>query len=345
MKLKHLILINLIACFFVQSIQAQQPKTKIRPKFEAYRDSLKHVNYDQFFPIWGKKAYSKGFDIPYPIGVMANFVWMDQGISITNLQLGLETSNVDIGLTPIDFIQFGNNTNTSYSVNFRPDVWVFPFLNVYGLLGYGQTRTEVNLVYPINLRSVVEQNISTYGIGIMAAGGLGPVFFSLDANFTWNKPELLDKAVPVRVVGIRIGHSFVFNNKPQSNFAVWVGAMFMETGNDTSGQLLLSEALPSSDGTKRDQIVANYNDWYDNEATIPEKVIADRVLTPIIDRLEAADGSAIIKYGLDKQVEQKWNGILGAQFQFNKHWQLRTEGGILGNRKSFLLSLNYRFLL
>lgn len=345
MKLFKTWVLCIMGAVSVKTAFAQEPTIKISPKFEAYRDSLKQVKYDHVFPIWGQKAYSKGFDIPYPVGAMGNFVWMEQGITISNLQLGIQSSNTDIGLTPVNFIEFGNNTNTSYSVNFRPDVWVFPFLNVYGLLGYGQSTTEVNIVYPISLQSIVKQNISTYGIGIMAAGAVGPVFFSLDTNFTWNKPELLDEAVQVRVVGLRTGHSFVFKNKPERNIAVWVGAMFVEMGSVTAGQLKLKDALPAADGTKRDEIVNNYYDWYDNEATIPEKVIADRILTPIVERLEAADGEAVIKYGLDKQVQQKWNGLIGAQFQYNKHWQLRTEFGVLGNRKSALVSLNYRFLL
>lgn len=345
MKLFKTWVLCIMGAVSVNTAFAQEPTIKISPKFEAYRDSLKQVKYDHVFPIWGQKAYSKGFDIPYPVGAMGNFVWMEQGITISNLQLGIQSSNTDIGLTPVNFIEFGNNTNTSYSVNFRPDVWVFPFLNVYGLLGYGQSTTEVKIVYPISLQSIVKQNISTYGIGIMAAGAVGPVFFSLDTNFTWNKPELLDEAVQVRVVGLRTGHSFVFKNKPERNIAVWVGAMFVEMGSVTAGQLKLKDALPAADGTKRDEIVNNYYDWYDNEATIPEKVIADRILTPIVERLEAADGEAVIKYGLDKQVQQKWNGLIGAQFQYNKHWQLRTEFGVLGNRKSALVSLNYRFLL
>jgi len=38
-------------------------------------------------------------------------------------------------------------------------------------------------------------------------------------------------------------------------------------------------------------------------------------------------------------------GIIGIQYQMNKRWMLRSEGGIIGDRKSLLLSLNYRFLL
>ncbi|WP_417199496.1 hypothetical protein [Bizionia sp.] len=195
------------------------------------------------------------------------------------------------------------------------------------------------------MQSIVEQNVTTAGVGVMFSGAVGPIFISVDANFTWSKPELLDKAVPVRVTGIRAGHSFVFKNKPDRNIAVWIGGFFMEMGGDTYGQLKLKDALPSADGVKRDEIVNNYYQWYDNEASIPQKVIADQILTPIVERLADADGEAVIIYGLDKQVQQKWNGIIGAQYQANKSWMFRTELGVLGNRKSVLLSLNYRFLL
>ena len=59
--------------------------------------------------------------------------------------------------------------------------------------------------------------------------------------------------------------------------------------------------------------------------------------------MQAADGEAIIKYGMDKQVAEMWNMVVGAQFQLNKNWMLRSETGIVGDRKQFLLSLNYRF--
>jgi len=42
-------------------------------------------------------------------------------------------------------------------------------------------------------------------------------------------------------------------------------------------------------------------------------------------------------------VVQMWNGLFGMQFQLNKHWQFRTEAGLVGDRKSFLFSINYRF--
>ena len=35
---------------------------------------------------------------------------------------------------------------------------------------------------------------------------------------------------------------------------------------------------------------------------------------------------------------------MGMQFQLNKHWMLRSEVGFIGDRKSYLVSLNYRLL-
>ncbi len=335
--------------FFVflsfQEIAGQYINTKVKSKHEAYTDSLKQVEYKYVFPILGQGAYKKGFDIPYPVGLMANFMWLKQNLIFDNMQLGLKTDNLDIPLTDVEFIEFGENTNTSYAYNVRPDLWVLPFLNVYGIFGGGQSRTEVNLTAPFPLYSNVEQSLTTGGVGIMGAGGIGPVWFSVDANWTWSKPELLDKPVKVTVLGIRLGHTFKFKNKPERNIALWAGTMRMEMSSATSGEIKLIDALPPETWERRDEIVTNYYDWYNNEATPVQKITADKVLTPIVERIEAADGESTIRYAMDKQVQEKWNGTIGGQYQLNKRWMFRSEAGFIGNRKSFLVSVNYRFLL
>ncbi len=342
---KYLVILLIFVCSTANVSGQQYASTRVKDKYQAYTDSLKQVEYNYVFPIWGQQAYSKGFDIPYPAGLMGNYMWMRQGIVIDNLQLGVKTDDLDIPLTPVDFVEFGDNLNTSYSVNVRPDLWIFPFLNVYGIFGYGNSDTEVNLTFPVELQSVVNQDLRTAGVGLMGAGGIGPVWISADFNFTWNKPALLDEAVLVNVLGVRLGHTFEFKNRPHSNLAIWAGGMRASMSSETRGEIQLIDALPPDAWERRDEIVQDYYNWYENEATPPQRIVADRVLTPIVERLDAADGSTIIRYGMDKQVEQKWNGIVGIQYQLNKRWMLRSEGGIIGNRKSFLISLNYRFLL
>jgi hypothetical protein len=304
------------------------------------------LNTAYTFPILGQKVYSAGFDIPYPAGLMGNFIWMNQSILIDNMQLGLQTDNQDIPLTNVDeFIQFGNNSNRSFGTNFRPDLWILPFLNVYGLFGYGKSETSVELVAPVSMTSIVEQDITTTGFGMMGAFGIGPIWTSVDANWTWTKPELLDKSVLVKVLGIRFGKTFEFNSNPERNVAFWAGGMRARMSSNTVGQIRLGDAIPEETWNRRDDLVDQYDSWYE-ALPAPKKALVDQTPLPsIVDRIEQADGDAIVRYGMDKQVKQEWNVVFGAQFQASKRWIYRTEWGLIGDRKSAMISVNYRFLL
>ena len=46
---------------------------------------------------------------------------------------------------------------------------------------------------------------------------------------------------------------------------------------------------------------------------------------------------------MNKGPVEEWIMVIGGQFQLNKNWMLRSEAGIIGDRKSFLASVNYRF--
>jgi hypothetical protein len=343
----------LFLCAFIilsAAVMGQYSELRLSKKQLDYTDSLKKVVYHHTFPLLGQKAYKMGVDIPYPAGVMTNYFGVKQGLIIDNLQLGLLTNNQNIPLTPISFIGFSNNTVSVQSFNVRPDLWIFPFLDLYGVFGYGSSTTTVNVTTPITFTSVVKQNVSTAGLGITGAFGLGPLFVALDANWTWNKPDKLDKPVPAQTFSIRLGHTFQFANKPTRNIGIWVGAMRAQIGSGTEGQITLADALPASVWERKDEIVNQYYAWYNglNPANPADKIKiqkADDILTPIIERISAADGSATVRYALDKRPAQEWNMLVGGQFQLNKRWAFRTEGGVLGDRKSILLSANYRFFL
>jgi hypothetical protein len=355
---KFLIFTFLLFFAFGQNVQAQYASKKVRTKHQAYTDSLKSLDYNYTFPILGQGAYSEGFDIPYPMGIMANYFWADQGILINNFQLGFKSAygGPSFDLRPLvdengqELLGFGESRNVSYSANVRPDLWLFPFLNVYGIFGYGSSTTTVVIdrlggnILKDPIVSEVTQGIRTMGVGVLVAGGVGPIWISGDFNFTWNKPELLDKATQANVMGIRVGHTFVFKKRPYRNFAIWVGAMRIKMQSETVGAIKLRDAFGQEFYDNKDSRIGEYWDWYNNEATPIQKKIADKALTPIVNEIDKRDGESIVEYGMDKQVTQMWNGLLGLQFQLNKHWQFRAEAGLIGDRKSILFSINYRFL-
>ena len=108
--------IFLLVFVFILSIQvsqAQYASRKVSKKQQAYTDSLKTVEYNYLLPILGQQTYSRGFDIPYPVGLMANYIWMKQNIIIENLQLGVQSGNLDVPMQPIDFIEIEVNSLNS----------------------------------------------------------------------------------------------------------------------------------------------------------------------------------------------------------------------------------------
>ena len=71
-------------------------------------------------------------------------------------------------------------------------------------------------------------------------------------------------------------------------------------------------------------------------------IISDKTLTPIFENLAESNGDGTVSHSLDKIPAQKWNMLVGVQYQINKYFQVRAEGGFIG-RQAFLISFNYRF--
>src|SRR5688572_31815172 len=104
-------------------------------------DSIKTTEYPYALPIWGKKAAALGFNLPYSAGIGINYLWQESDLLIDNLQLGFNNGplyNLD------EVVRFNNATSTASGFNIRPDIWLFPFLNIYGILAKASPSTSVD---------------------------------------------------------------------------------------------------------------------------------------------------------------------------------------------------------
>lgn len=341
----HLLIIMLMCVIAVNAQQATQKH--INTKHQPYYDSLLKMNYDRVFPLLGDKVYKKGFDIPFPIGIMINNFFGSQDMSLSNLRIGIKSPDTTLGPADMsEVIVFSKVNAKVYNINTRVDLWVLPFLNVYGLLAYlPYASTEVVLAEPVQLSSKPEQSGWTWGFGLMGAGGVGPVWLQADYNFTWSDMELLTNKVFTQVVGLRMGHVFPSKVSPQKNISVWVGAMGIFLNNETKGEVSLDEALPDISQEKIDEIKQSYSNWYEKLSPVG-KDVADKIVQRLQDKLDGiSTAGTYITYEMDKAPKSNWAGIIGAQYQFNKRWQLRAESNCIGgDRLSLLLSINYRFL-
>jgi hypothetical protein len=353
--------------------QAQVFSNKeVGKKNERVIDSLKAAEYPYALPIWGDKATGMGFNLPYSAGISAQYFWQESDIVIENLMVGFnegEMYNVD------ELIRFNSAVATAAAVTVRPDVWLFPFLDVYGILGKSQASTAVdfglylpdadnNYTQVLSAASVVEFNATTFGFGMTPTIGVGGGFLALDMNVAWTDVPQLAKPTRTFVFGPRFGKNFNLK-KPERSIAVWVGGFRVHLNSETYGSIALNEVFPPGTlGGKIDEgyekVENAYNQvdsWWNglseaqqsnpiNQAKYDK---ANQILETASNILVAADGAvstietSTVQYSMDKRPKDMWNFIIGGQYQFSKHFMYRLEYGFLGTRQQVMTGLQYRF--
>jgi hypothetical protein len=341
-------------------------------KNQAVADSIKNSAWPYMLPIWGKKVTALGFKLPYPAGVNINYLWQRSDLVFEDLSIGFNGGPLH---SLDEIIRFNKAQSEALALNFRPDIWVLPFLNVYGILAKGKPSTSVGfglwLPDSTNTWSEVfkyetKANFSstTIGFGMTPTIGVGGGWFALDMNVSWSDVDALDKPAFAFVVGPRLGKSF--NLKKEQSVAIWVGGFRLKLASSTSGSLSLSDVI-DGDGELKSKVDAgqqkvlekqqNVDTWWNglsdaqkqNPANIAKFNTANRVISSaatILDALEgglSTVGNSTVQYSLSKRVKDPWNLTIGGQYQLSRRWMLRGEFGFLGSRTQFIGGLQYRF--
>jgi hypothetical protein len=345
---------------------------EVGQKNAVFIDSLKKSEYPYSLPILGAKATKAGYNLPYSAGVSAQYFWQQSDLIIDNLSVGFNNGpmyNLD------EIVRFNKARATASATTVRPDIWLFPFLDIYAILGRAKASTEVgfgiwvpdstNTSHEIvSTNTLIEFNTSTYGIGFTPTIGIGGGFLALDMNVAWTDVPQLSKPARSFVFGPRLGKNFKLK-KPESGIAVWVGAFRVQISSETNGSIALSEVLPPGEfGSKVDQGIAKVADaqkqvdaWWasltppqqQNPVNEARYNAANRALSRAGEILASADnasnnfGTSTVQYSMDKRPKDPWNFIVGSQYQLSKHFMLRGEFGFLGSRTQFLVGMQYRF--
>jgi len=342
-------------------------------KNQTYKDSLKQSEYPYSLPILGAKATKAGYDLPYSAGFGINYLWQQSDLIIENLLVGFNNGPMyDLD----EIVRFDGAVASASAINLRPDIWILPFLNIYGVFTQASTSTEINAGVWLPDTSNVWSEITSFsskaefkatgvGFGMTPTMGVAGGWLALDMNVTWQSISALDKPVFTFVFGPRMGKSFKFKKNPQSNIAVWAGGFRLHLKSETSGSLPLNEVIPV-DGLqeKVDNSIENVAEkqiavdtWWAGLTSAEQKnpinaakyETANRVLETAGNTLNNIDGAlndeqtATVQYSLNKRPKDMWNFVVGSQYQINKHYMLRAEFGFLGSRKQFIGGLQYRF--
>ncbi len=345
---------------------------EVGQKNQALVDSLKTTEYPYALPIWGAKAVKRGYNIPYPAGLSVQYYGQRSDITIDNLMVGFNngpTYDLD------GIVRFDKAEAISDGASLRPDIWLFPFLNLYAIFGVSKASTNVgySLWLPdsagneqklISLGSTVDFTATTMGFGLTPTLGVGGGWMALDMNFTWTDIPQLNEPASAFVFDPRVGKAFRLR-RADENINVWVGGFRVALNTGTSGSIPLGDALPIDQwqGTvdQAKQEVARRSQeneaWWNSLTPAQQADPANRAryegTKAALDRagglLESADqavsnaANATVQYSLDKRPADMWNFTVGGQYQLNKSWMFRLEVGFITSRTHLIAGAQYRF--
>lgn len=344
----------------------------VLPLFAQVQDTSKAYDYPYSMPIWGQKAADRGIKLQLPYGFNVNYVFnqMELEISRFGMTVGSDPlSPINDALNKYvnsETLNFKKTEAITNGMNFRADVWLFPFWNVYGLFSSSVGSTGVSLqptwyddsgdlvlALP-EFSTVVEFSANTVGIGSTFAYGIDDHFFSVDANYTQSYSEILTEPAQFMVVSARVGERLDFKN--DMKLALYVGGMwrgFVESDGNF-GAVTFEEVFPEIGSRVFPAIDAKLESNNQKIAAISPpsrpsdvaelaKLEAQNVILGEIDAAFESAFSQDINYEIEKDIVNNWSVQFGFNFEINEKLAFRGEFG-KGTGNSFVLTgIQYRF--
>ncbi|AZQ61629.1 hypothetical protein EI427_05100 [Flammeovirga pectinis] len=319
--------------------------------------------YPYVFPILGQKVYDKGYSLPLPIGFSVSYINTSMGMGISDLGVGfkgLDSSKPYFGAKipqeKIDQIVKGpileslnNNVTmaTASGMNYRMDVYVLPFLNVYGMVSEVSGSTSIGLGGGSDtggFGSTVDFDALAYGGGFTLAYGYKGWFSSVDINYALSDTDLLEEQIAIGTYSIRFGKKFNVNHGKQS-IAVYVGAMNRNFTNDSStpGSINLNDVVKNE--VDLGQPIENiYSGLSRTQQALVKQVLGGAPDgSRINDHMNGMIDNTVVEYDIKKDLLQTWTVQCGFSIELNKHLAIRGEYGIADNNKFLMTGINYRF--
>lgn len=284
----------LIPCFAVAqgsgATGRENPDSSIPFESGNKGDNARQERWSDFLPIFGKDAREQGYVLPRPFGVSLGYMGQKQPFSVD----GLEVEGVDVkgsGLVDIDEVD-----NQEDTVTLRFDGWLFPFLNLYGILGktdgHAEGPMQVNLPVSLPLPTSFEIDYKgdVRGGGITIAGGYKDFFGMIDSNYTLTDLDISTTDAKAWVTSTRFG----WNGKLGIfNGALWIGAMYQDI-----------------------------NQTLDLEIPTPSSVVP--LLGPVID------------VSVEQSTKAPWNTVAGGRWEFGKGFEMLAEFGFGQRRSNMI---------
>jgi len=189
-----------------------------------------------WFPLG--RSWAGETELPRPLGIGLNIYQQNQDYILSSLILNIP----DIDPIQASGISIKNRTTEK---NLKLDLWLLPFLNVFGIVGSVDGKTTVALETFISELEIA-YNGTVYGGGVTLAAGKERLFGSLTATYSETNLDTTASSVYAWVFTPKAGIQ-LRGNTPTKGLFVWIGAMYQQTDEEHSGCISLPPAISGFD--------------------------------------------------------------------------------------------------
>lgn len=278
--------------------------------------------WDRALPLFAQRVIDKGYDLPNPYDVGLSVYIGSQDVEIGSLAVGFNGQPQQ----DLDFVKFPHSRIDTQTLQLQAGAWVFPFLNVYGIVGHVEGKGDIDITIdgaglmdylgipgcsaPPALRpAICSQTLkgtahadykgNSYGAGLTAAGAWHDLFFALPITYVVSDLSISETKTKAWNIAPRVGWNF----------------HLADTGMVTA----------YAGGT-----------YLKNDSYITGKFVFDTSSTAI-------GQDTTLEYNISEHPKMRWNALVGGNWMINKSWSLAAEVGFAGTRDDVIVTGFYRF--
>ncbi|MFA9438031.1 hypothetical protein ACDA63_00170 [Uliginosibacterium sp. sgz301328] len=278
--------------------------------------------WDRALPFFAQRVIDQGYDLPNPYDIGVSLFSGDQEYHLSDLKIGFN------GASPqtLDFVNFTRTEIHTRSYQVQGGAWIFPFLNVYGILGQVHGEGDIDISIPgrdlmnylgvsgCNLPARLQPDLcsktlsgtakpnyrgNSYGVGMTVAGAWHQIFFALPITYVLTDASISDSPARALNIAPRVGWSQPL--KDLGSVVYYVGGTYLRSTSNLTGEFTFNTA----------------------------DTVIGRDTTMSFDITE-------------KQV-QSWNYLVGANWNISKSWGIAGEIGFGNTRNDVIITGFYRF--
>ena len=297
--------------------------TQIYPTLEHRELGEQNIDADGERVIWkyklpflAQKVVDLGFELPNPYGVAIIPARIRQDLILEDLAIGVNGPPD----RDIDFVDFGTPSVENNVLQLKLDAWVLPFLNVFTTVGVFDGDANIPLkfegtdLFPSVCEITPNAPVCVRTYSAVANPGYEGTNIALGMTLAMGWDRFF--------VAIPITHA-------------WTDVDII---NETVTALNITPRIGmTGDMGERGTVAVFMGATYLRaEVDITGEVDLDTPGGPLGDVTTLA-------FRISQRNKDRWNGLLGFNWDMNKHWSVMAEAGFAGSRENFIAGATYRF--